>query len=151
MTKKDDDQAQAADAKAADAQVAAAEAQTDAAKAEVDAAQAKEDEAKALAERQANAPPVGDRPNVPVDADHAPVHPDTDPNASAPLNAEHLPNPADAYAQNPPPLREAGPARATEPPSVHVPPAVGGEPFDARGNPVNPEVLPNMDQDAKRS
>lgn len=80
---------------------------------------------------------VGETGTVePVDADHSVAAAGADPEAPAPLNAEHLPEPADAYAQNPPPA-QVGSREAKEPPTViaggPAPPRV-----DARGMPVDP-------------
>jgi hypothetical protein len=97
---------------------------------------AEEEKARKAAEAEAKIK-VGDDPTTPVDDRHAAVHPDTSPEAKAPLLAEHLPAPEDAYAQDPPPAREPGPAEAQTPPQVIVDPSAKPPAFDARGQPVN--------------
>jgi hypothetical protein len=67
------------------------------------------------------------------------------------LLAEQLPNPEDAYAQNPPPAREPGPSEATEPPLVVRPPGSNPPTHDARGYPVNPPEPPEAEENGSKT
>jgi hypothetical protein len=77
---------------------------------------------------------VGDDPSQPASPDHLPVAPGTPADANAPLAAEHLDAPEDAYKQNPPP-QGVGPLEQKEPPTVVLPPGSLPPTHDARGMP----------------
>ena len=106
----------------------------------------KRDEAMGAKQSEKQAVKVGEKgAETPPDDQHAVVAPGTSADAPAPLLAEHLDDPTDAYRQNPPP-QQVGPRAAKEPMTVAE--AVRPTPaVDARGFPVHP---PATQEEEKR-